>query len=594
MAFSTDFGTPIGQDAAFNPEQAIQTLSGLVGVEQQQQNLQTGQYVQASAQAQSQQDQQRNSELQALHQFAVSASTDPAYQNADGSLNVQKFQQDALSRAPVYGSQYIGQITANANQGVANRAALLNLSNEQRSTVSNYLSAVAQKPNATTADLLDAVGQARQVSDDPGYQRTLDSFLMHAPQTVPLPSNQASAAIRTYAAHGARYSATAGGQAPTGAGSTAGAPGPNPAGGMPAAGGAAPIAGNAPLSPAQLDALRLRSQEAGNAANQPQYAPYTGPDSQTHYAQVNPNAPGGQRSDLGTTLPQGMTPSERYGITMGPGNQLVLTDRATGRVMPFGGSTGGGSPSSGSPAPAGNFIGRDPSGRVLTSETDPNRPGVNAPGASWQAWNQSVQQAQASVQGAREADAQYGNQMAIADQVRRLSLSSNTGPGTPDWTRTVGLITSRFGGSQGVTNVQTLESFLDRQAASMREGMGLPQTNAGQEAANVIAGNIGMQGGALRAKNDYNQALAQGLHDYRTGLDHVEGFTGDPSPSAVNRFKAQWAANYDPLAYEYKLAKERGDRGSVAAITNRLSPTQARAMLTHLQATDRLMQGLSP
>lgn len=339
--------------------------------------------------------------------------------------------------------------------------------------------------------------------------------------------------------------------------------------------------------------MRLSAQVGGSTLTTPQYASYTGKDSQTHYAQVNPNAPGGIRADMGTTVPQGMTPSERYSVQTGPGDQLVLTDRQSGRVYSMGPAASRGRQQPPGPA-ARNFIGRDANGRVLTSETDPNRPGINAPGASWDAWKQSVAQAQSSVQGAREADAQYGNNMAIADQVRRLSEATKTGPGTPEWNRTIGLLTSRFGGSQGVTNVQTLESFLDRQAATMREGMGLPQTNAGEEAARVIGGNVGMQGGALRAKNDYNEALAQGLHDYRTGLDHVEGFTGDASPSAVNRFKAQWAANYDPLAYEYKLAKERGDTAAVAAITNRLSPTQARTMLAHLRATDRLVQGAAP
>ena len=120
------------------------------------------------------------------------------------------------------------------------------------------------------------------------------------------------------------------------------------------------------------------------------------------------------------------------------------------------------------------------------------------------------------------------------------------------------------------------------------------ETRLGSHGWNGFGGNVGMQGGALRAKNDYNEALAQGLHDYRTGLDHVEGFTGDASPSAVNRFKGQWAANYDPLAYEYKLAKERGDTAAVAAITNRLTPAQARTMLAHLRATDRLVQGAAP
>jgi hypothetical protein len=231
---------------------------------------------------------------------------------------------------------------------------------------------------------------------------------------------------------------------------------------------------------------------------------------------------------------------------------------------------------------------------ILTAANDPNRPKPNDPGAVQDSWNQSVQKAQQDVQSARDTDNNYGNSMAVASKIRELSGATDTGPGSSKVNDVVGSITSRFGGSQGVTNMQTLESFLDRQAATLRDGMDLPKTNAGSDQARAIGGNIGMQGGAIQAKNSYNEALAQGLHDYRTGLDHVEGFTGNPSPTSVNKFKSAWSQNFDPLAYEWKLAVQRGDKGSANAITSSMSPEDRKALQQRGRNLDLLSQGKMP
>jgi len=145
------------------------------------------------------QAQQQNNELKALHEFTSKAMQDPSYRNQDGSLNVQKFQKDASSVAPVYGQAYIGQATANANEGVANKQAILDLSNKQRATIGSFFASVAANPNASKADFLDAIEQAREQSDDPMYQRSLDSALLHAPPTHNLNAAQESQALRQFA-----------------------------------------------------------------------------------------------------------------------------------------------------------------------------------------------------------------------------------------------------------------------------------------------------------------------------------------------------------------------------------------------------------
>jgi hypothetical protein len=194
-----DFGgPPVG--TSVNPVgQGLTTLSELMNVKRSQQALQIGQQQLQSQTAEAQQAQQKNQELQSLAQFTKRAAQDPSYHNPDGSLNVQKYQTDAMSAAPTYGQAYIGQMTANANAMVDNRKALLGLSNEQRKTIGGYFGSVAAKPNATKDDFADAAEQARGVSDDPAYQKAVDRMLMAMPDVRTMPTEQASAAIRQHA-----------------------------------------------------------------------------------------------------------------------------------------------------------------------------------------------------------------------------------------------------------------------------------------------------------------------------------------------------------------------------------------------------------
>lgn len=194
-----DFGgPPVG--TTVNPVgQGMDTLSNIMNFKRQQQALQTGQYQQQTAQANAQQDQQKNQELQQLAQFTRTAAQDPKYHNPDGSLNVQKYQTDAMAAAPTYGQAYIGQMTSNANAMVDNRKALLELSNDQRKTIGGYFGAVAANPKAGVEDFATAAEQARGVSEDPGYQKAVDRMLMSLPHVATLPTDQSSAAIRQHA-----------------------------------------------------------------------------------------------------------------------------------------------------------------------------------------------------------------------------------------------------------------------------------------------------------------------------------------------------------------------------------------------------------
>lgn len=182
-----------------SPQQGLGMLSSLYGLQQQKLAIQTGQAGLQTAQATAQQAGQQNQELQALAAFTKNAANDPAYLNDDGTPNVQKYQQGAMSVAPTYGQAYIGNATANFTGAVNNRSALLKLSNAQRQTAGGYLAAEAANTDANAESFKAMTQKMRDVSSDPGYQSAVDSLLMHAPNTMTMPTAQASNALRSFA-----------------------------------------------------------------------------------------------------------------------------------------------------------------------------------------------------------------------------------------------------------------------------------------------------------------------------------------------------------------------------------------------------------
>lgn len=131
--------------------------------------------------AQANQATQQNEELTALHQFTQQAMNDPSYRDDKGNLNIQKFQADASKVAPVYGQQYIGQMTANANEGIANKNAILNLTSNQRKIAGGFFEAIAEKPDATRQDFVDATTKAEDAIGDDAFSRSLKNMLIHVP-----------------------------------------------------------------------------------------------------------------------------------------------------------------------------------------------------------------------------------------------------------------------------------------------------------------------------------------------------------------------------------------------------------------------------
>ena len=481
-----------------NPQQGLGLMSSILGIQQQRQALQTGQYQQASAQAESQQAQQKNAELQALSQFTQNAIKDPNYLLEDGSLDTQKFQQGASAVAPVYGSPVIGQLTSNAKESVTTRKAVQDLSSEQNAQLGNALIGIATKKDATLSDVYDIAAQQSANNKNPDFNRALDNMLMHFDKN----NIQGSAQMALTALKGI---------------------------------------GN--VSPSMVD--------TGGSIQPGSTNPFTG-----------------EYTPAGKPIVKTLAP------------QMVAYP--SGQVEQVGG--GAGTPSaSGAKAP--------PAGPRTAAQDAPDR---NAPKQVQDAYGQAVAQSNDHVEKIRQADnpLDYGNNMQIADQIRKLSKSTDTGPGTDTWHHVLGALGAPVG-ANNVADYQLLGAYLDRQAAGIRGAMGLPATNEGGVQSREIAGNTGYQGKALQDKNDLTQALTEGLHQYREGLDRVAGFSGQASPKAVNEFKSAWTKNFDPNVYKAELAYKRGPEEAKAFIKT-LSPQEAASLTAKRIALKALSSGQVP
>lgn len=526
-----DFGQPVAAGIQ-GPQAGLQTLSGLLGLKQQQLGIARQQIGLSQAQQQLSQEtsQATQAQIHTANLQNLQGVDWKQYQTPNG-YDIQAAQQKALEVGGADAAPFVSRLADMTTAGTGAKKALFSLSQDYQKPLRNTMALWAQDPKGKLSDL--------------GAQ--LEADIGTFPKSAQANASQlVNSTLRLIA----------GGDLFTGRQKT-----------LDQQKAQALMFARAGLAEGEVSGPGgLATPIPGVQSSGTQLIPTS--TSRTNPSQVTKGTPITDES-VEATLPNG---------------QKVIINLAKGTAQPVG---------SGGVSTSGGGNGEAPQGPAITAENDPNRPGANAPVQMQQQWTQALGQANKDVSAARDAD-QYGNNMSIAQEVRSLSHATNTGPGTPEWTRLVGTISSRFGGSQGVTNTQTLESFLDRQAASMRGAMGLPATNLGAEESKVIGGNIGMQGGALRAKNDYNEALAQGLHDYRQGLDKIAGFGGNASPTEVNRFRSEWAKYFNPIAYEYRLAQQRGDRNLQDAIAKSVSPSQAKRMMADLEITERLVKGLPP
>lgn len=202
------------------------------------------------------------------------------------------------------------------------------------------------------------------------------------------------------------------------------------------------------------------------------------------------------------------------------------------------------------------------------------------PGQSGPAFTQPVpQQAdiEKQIETTRTADADYGVNRHINDQILRLSKSTDTGPGTDVWHHALGAIAGPLG-ANNVADYQTIGAYLDRQAALSARQMGLPDTNAGLATAASLSGTTGYQPKALQTKARLTDALVEGAHQYREGLDRIIGTGPNQDLSRFQQYRAAWAQNFDPNVFRLENAVKRQDGDEIQELKKELGPKGLQAL----------------
>lgn len=175
-----DFPAPVAnQIQPPNQQQSLNAYSGMLGIQQQKQQLQTGQYLQQTAQAEAQQNQQKNAELQRAQQVMARAAQG-GYSAPDGSLDRVKMSQDLAAIGP-YAAQVSGQMVSQANEMTQNKTAIQNLTVARKKEIGATIQSLVQDPNLDQSKFIDEIERLRsQHPNDPEFSRLLTSTTTNA------------------------------------------------------------------------------------------------------------------------------------------------------------------------------------------------------------------------------------------------------------------------------------------------------------------------------------------------------------------------------------------------------------------------------
>jgi hypothetical protein len=151
-----DFGAPIAQNVDVNPNKGLTTLSDLmglqqkqIGIQQAQQTLQTGQAVQASAQAEAQKNQQAMGERQLL-QSSMQNGKDPdgnPLVDANGEADPVAMGKFATKYMPLTGQAVVQNLLKTTNDKLSVQSGALKLDAQQRNMIAGPMQALNLDPS---------------------------------------------------------------------------------------------------------------------------------------------------------------------------------------------------------------------------------------------------------------------------------------------------------------------------------------------------------------------------------------------------------------------------------------------------------------
>lgn len=147
-----DFGAPVAaQITPPNPNQGVQTLSGLLNIRNQQQQYQLGQQQLQVGEATAQSAQQQMQERQ-IYQKAMQTGVAPdgsALKNPDGTLNYPAISKFANTSLPLTGQAVQQGIISTLDNANTYHSNALKLTNDQRNAVSGVLASGIGEPDSS-------------------------------------------------------------------------------------------------------------------------------------------------------------------------------------------------------------------------------------------------------------------------------------------------------------------------------------------------------------------------------------------------------------------------------------------------------------
>src|SRR6266404_3001229 len=164
-----DFGAPIAQNVDVSPNKGIQTLGELmglqqkqIGIQQAQQNLQTGQALQATAQAEAQKNTQAMRTRQAATKMAQSGQDDQgnSIRGDDGDIDPVKFSSSLNRIDPVNAAPITQNIIKTLSDKFTLQSGALKLDAQQRQMLQGPLQALNVNPSDDNiTNVRNVVGQ---------------------------------------------------------------------------------------------------------------------------------------------------------------------------------------------------------------------------------------------------------------------------------------------------------------------------------------------------------------------------------------------------------------------------------------------------
>ncbi len=153
-----DFGAPVAQNVNVNPQQGIQTISGLLQLKQQAQSLQTGQALQQTAQAEAQKNQQMMRERQSIQAMMQSGKDDLGndIRKPTGEPDPAKIIPALGRMAPLTGQGVAQSILQTETNKVGLQSASTTLDAAQRKLLQGPIQAAALDPEISSSATVGA------------------------------------------------------------------------------------------------------------------------------------------------------------------------------------------------------------------------------------------------------------------------------------------------------------------------------------------------------------------------------------------------------------------------------------------------------